>query len=293
MSNYVTVCSLGPGSLPGGAEEPFDTLLERMEAHWTAQCAAVLPDRPDLIVVPEACDRYSGMSLERRLEYYRVRGNRIRDFFSRIASENACYIAYSASRDMPDGTWRNSTQIIDRKGEVVGIYNKNHVVVEETTRAGILCGKDAEVIETDFGKLACAICFDLNFDPLREKYITQKPDLIVFCSMYHGGIMQSHWAYSCRAHFVGSICGDQCTVIDPLGELKACSTNYHNHVTSTINLDCTLAHLDYNRGKFQAMKKKYGRGVTVEDPGHLGCVLLTCNRDDMSITDMVAEFEIE
>ena len=29
-----------------------------------------------------------------------------------VAAENNCYIAYSAAREMPDGTWRNSTQII-------------------------------------------------------------------------------------------------------------------------------------------------------------------------------------
>jgi hypothetical protein len=41
------------------------------------------------------------------------------------------------------------------------------------------------------------------------------------------------------------------------------------------------------------MKKKYGRGVTIAEPGNLGCVLITCNRDDMTVKDMVEEFDIE
>ena len=82
-------------------------------------------------------------------------------------------------------------------------------------------------------------------------------------------------------------------MIDPLGETLATSTNYHHYVTHTVNLDCVLAHLDYNRGKFQAMKAKYGRGVTIKDPGHLGSVLLTNWLEDRTIDDLVEEFGIE
>lgn len=293
MARPVTISSLGPAALAGGADAPFDQALERMIAHWRGQFAQVLPDRPDLIVVPEACDRFPAMTVERRQDYYRYRADRVRDFFAETAAEHSCYLAYSACRELPDGTWRNSTQIIDREGHVAGIYNKNHVVVEETTKCGILCGKEAPVIACDFGTVGCAICFDLNFAPIRAKYAASRPDLIVFCSMYHGGLMQSYWAYDCRAHFVGSICGDQCTVLNPLGELVAASTNYHHYLTTTVNLDCKLAHLDYNWGKFAALKAKYGRGVEITDPGHLGCVLLTNWLPDRTITDLVAEFEIE
>jgi hypothetical protein len=293
MARPVTISSLGPAPLAGYANAPFEEATERMISHWQAQFELVLPDAPDLIVVPEACDRFPAMPLERRLEYYRYRGDRIRDAFAEVAARNSCHIAYSASRLLPDGTWRNSTQIIDRKGQVAGVYNKNHVVVEETTKSGVLCGKDAPVIECDFGTIGCAICFDLNFAPIRAKYAAAKPDLVVFCSMYHGGLMQRCWAYDCRAHFVGAVAGDQCTVIDPQGDLLAASTNYYSYVTTTVNLDCTIAHLDYNRSKFQAMKAKYGRGVTIKDPGHLGSVLLTNWLEDRTIDDLVDEFEIE
>ena len=123
---------------------------------------------------------------------------------------------------------------MDREGGVAGIYNKNHLVIEETTKFGILCGKEARVIETDFGKVACAICFDLNFGPIRGKYAAQKPDLVVFCSMYHGGLMQPVWAYDCRAHFVGAVAGNQCTIIDPLGEMLASSTSTMRLLFSSI-----------------------------------------------------------
>ena len=93
------------------------------------------------------------------------------------AYKNSCHIAYSAVRKMDDGTFRNSTQIINPRGEIVGIYNKNHPTIGETEEDNILPGKDAKVISCDFGKVACAICFDLNFDPLWEKYKPQSPTL--------------------------------------------------------------------------------------------------------------------
>ena len=231
-----------------------------------------MPDRPDLIVVPEACDRPSGFSLKKRLQYYRVRKKQVQDFFAKVAKENSCYIVYSAAREMEDGTWRNSSVMLDRKGNVAGIYNKNHVVIEETTKAGILCGRDAPIIECDFGRVAFAICFDLNFDELRLKYVKARPDLIIFSSMYHGGLMQPYWAYSCRSHFVGAIAGraTPSQIYNPLGWVVASNTNYFDFVVATVNLDCTLAHLDYNWQRFKKLKDKYGPKVKITDPGRLG-----------------------
>lgn len=293
MARRVTLSALGPRPLQGDVNRPHQQAVDEMIAWWQSQVAIVLPDRPDLIVVPEACDRYPNYPMDKRLEYYRCRGTQVRDFFAGVARENRCYIAYSAARELPDGTWRNSTQILDRTGAVAGVYNKNHLVIEETTKAGILCGKDAPLIQTDFGSLGCAICFDLNFEEIRAKTKALRPDLIVFCSMYHGGLMQSVWANDCRAHFIGAVAGNECTVLNPLGERLARSTNYYSWLTTQVNLDCVVAHIDYNNAKFRAMKQKYGRGITFTDPGCLGWVLLTNEMDGISMRDVVTEFEIE
>jgi len=292
MARYVTISVFGTASITSAGSRGQET-VDKMIKHWDNQLQKVLPDRPDLIIVPEACDQYSDMSIEDRQSYYKTRGNQIRDFFSVQAKANRCYIAYSACREMPDGTWRNSTQIIDRQGDIAGIYSKNHLVIEEITESGILCGKDAQVIETDFGKLACVICFDLNFDELRLKYAAQQPDLIVFSSMYHGGLMEAYWAYSCRAHFVGAVCNLPCEIISPDGRTLAKSTNYFNYVTSSVNLDCKLVHLDGNWEKLDAMRTKYGRKVKVVDPGLLASVLISSECDEFTVNDLIKEFNIE
>jgi len=292
MVNRVRISTIGarPMRIDPGTEQ---AAVDRMIAYWREQLDGVLCDRPDLIVLPEACDRYPAQSLEDRLSYYRTRGPQVLDFMRGIAHEHGCHIAYSAARQVPDGTWRNSTQIIGREGRVLGIYNKNHPVISETTEAGILVGSSAPIIDCDFGRVACAICFDLNFDELRVQYVSARPDLIVFSSMYHGGLMQSYWAYSCRAHMVTAVAGLPSAIISPVGETIASSTNYYPYVSASINLDCEVVHLDGNWEKLTALRQAYGPHVTVHDPGYLGAVLITSESDQATAREMVDAFEIE
>ena len=147
----------------------------------------------------------------------------------------------------------------------------------------------------DFGKVAGVTCFDLNFSELLAKYEKSRPELLVFCSSFHGGHMQQHWAYTCRAYFVGACSGNRlpANIWNPLGYEEARSSTYLPFITHTINLDYAVAHIDYNREKFEALKKKYGKGVNIYDPGYLGSVLITSEMDGISATDMIREFEIE
>jgi len=289
----VKIATIGPRPLTVNANTEPQEVVNKMTAHWKGRFSQVLPDRPDLIIVPEACDRPAGFSSDKRLEYYRVRKDQIQKFFAQVAKENNCYIVYSAAREMKDGTWRNSSIMLDRSGNVAGIYNKNHVVIEETTQAGILCGRDAPVIDCDFGRVVMAICFDLNFDELRLKYVKAKPDLLIFSSMYHGGLMQAYWAYSCRCHFVGAVASLPCEIRNPLGEIIASNTNYFDYTFAEVNLDCRLVHLDYNWGRLKALKAKYGPKVKITDPGRLGCVLVASEHETISADEMIKEFEIE
>ena len=288
----IATIGCGPASVAAGAEP--QEVVDKMIAHWRGRLDQVLPDKPDLIVVPEACDRPGGFGAEQLRRYYHVRQDQVQRFFADVAKENKCYIVYSAYREMPDGTRRNSSVLIDRKGDVVGIYNKNHPTIGEIEQ-GTLCGKDAPIFECDFGRVAMAICFDLNFDELRLKYVKGKPDLLIFSSMYHGGLMQAYWAYSCRCHFVGAIAGraTPSQIYNPLGEVVASTTNYFDFAVATVNLDCALAHLDYNGQRLRRLKAKYGPKVKITDPGRLGAVLIASEHETISVDDMIREFEIE
>ena len=62
---------------------------------------------------------------------------------------------------------------------------------------------------------------------------------------------------------------------------------------ATVNLDRKLVHQDFNRGKLNDLKRKYGDKVIISDHGELGVVMITSEHDQVSAADMVKEFDIE
>ena len=304
MAKNVVISTLGFANppLPFGMDKwDFDAQAQWMLGFLQQKLEAVLPDKPDLIVFPECANRFAQCKAETREEYharqaayYRHVGDRFVRWLAEVAAQNRTNIAYSAVRSLP-GTERrrNSTIYLDRSGNIAGIYDKNHLVLEEYTIGGMEYGQTADLIGLDFGKVASVICFDLNFDDLLYTYKPQKPDLIVFCSAYHGGLRQEQWAYTCRSYMVSAVLGQPSRILDPFGREVAASTNYRDHATAAVNLDYVLCHLDYNPLKLQALKRKYGPGVEISDPGFVGSVMITSRLEAVSAEEMVAEFEIE
>jgi len=289
----VIVSTIGPKNVHLESGLSHDQIIDAEVAFWRAKIDAVLPDRPDLIVLPEVCDRPANTDIgdaspaEARLAYYRARGNRILEALAAIARERRCYITYPAiHRDEAD-RWTNRVTLLGRDGQVAGAYDKNFLVREENTHAGCAFGDRPSLIECDFGRVGCLICFDLNFVELAEHYAKQRPDLLLFCSRYHGGFMQRYWAYACRCHLVSSVMDLPSAMINPSGTVVAETTNYTDHVTARLNLDARLAHLDYHFDKLDQLKARYGRDVTITDPGYLGSVLVTSEHEEHSAEQML------
>ncbi|WP_158602349.1 carbon-nitrogen hydrolase family protein [Cohnella endophytica] len=296
MSNYVKISTLGSRNFTVDEQLAPDEIVERVIGHLQEKLSQVLPEQPDLIVLPEFSDIPFNLYLSpaKTLAYCRVRGARILNWFADIARRHRCHIAYPTIWAQENQPAKNSITLLDRNGTVIGEYSKNHLTLGEMEEYGMACGKEAPIIACDFGRVACVVCFDLNFDRLRLQYAAAKPDLILFSSIFHGAFMQQYWAYSCRAHFAGAVGGGQpSAVVSPVGEILATSTNYFDYVTTTVNLDCAVVHLDYNMERLRALKSKHGSKVKIADPGYLGAVLISSETDECTIRDMMKEFDIE
>jgi len=293
--NKVKVVTIGGGGKmidAGNDRTNPQKLVDRTIEYFTREFAKVLIHKPDLILLSEACERPAGLNSRNEFEYYKVRGTQILDFFASVAKQNKCYIAFGMKHE-ENGVWWNSCFVLDREGKVVGIYHKNYPTVYEMPV--ISPGTEIPLIQCDFGTVACAICFDLNFDELRDKFAALKPDIILFPSNYHGGLEQAKWAYSCQSFFVCSygFLTAPSEIRDPLGTVIATSTNHENFAVATINLDRRSVHLDFNQGKILALQKKYGDKVTYTDPGLLGVAVLSSEHEQISILEMIKEFDIE
>ena len=258
-----------------------------MKDYWRDRFDKVASDKPDYIVLPEACDRFLDMNESMKTEYSRFRENESLAFFNGLAREFDSAVIYNTRHDD-----RNTTFACSRTGDLAGKYIKAFPMTTEMEQ-GIKPGKGAVVFKVgEIERTGFATCFDLNFEELREEYVQLKPEVIFFNSMYHGGLVQKSWAYSTRAFFVSSICGRESSITAPNGRLIAATTNYTDYCTAEINLDSTLIHLDFHWDKLNELKKKYGAGVTIDDIGHLGSVLVSCEMPDKTIDDLIAEFEM-
>ncbi len=286
-ANFVKVATIGVAPAVDSKQDP-QLIVKQVIEFWQTELNKVLPDKPDLIVLPEVCDMSDAGN-----EYLRVRKNQVLDYFASVAKSHSCYIAFGMLREESKDVWKNSCVIVDRKGGTAGIYDKNFPTIGEMEN-GIRRGSVAPLIQCDFGKVAVAICFDLNFEELLEHYAAEKPDLVIFSSMYHGGLVQGAWAYKCRAHFIGSVYrGNPSEVRNPMGDVVATTTNYFDFVVTEINLDSRLVHLDFNWDRLTALKKKYGPAVTITDPGRLGAVLVASEDKNITTDEMIAEFKLE
>lgn len=289
----VSTVTAAPLVLPSSAD-PEEILRAEID-HWDQRLEAIAPDTPDLVVLPEAADRpdkahFSSADIR---EYYAHRGSRMRDHLGKRAQELNCNIAYSTQRLDADAA-HNRTEYLDRSGNPAGHYDKNHLVIAENEELGLQYGTGPAVVDLDFGRVGTAICFDLNFDELRAGYAGLGVELLVFNSEYHGGLMQNYWAYDLRSYFVASIRPPApSAIISPQGETLAETTNYFPHVSTRLNLDYCLAHLDENWEKLAALRAAYRHEVVVHDPGRLGSVLITSESESTTAREMAEEFEIE
>ena len=60
-----------------------------------------------------------------------------------------------------------------------------------------------------------------------------------------------------------------------------------------MNLDCRVAHIDYNHRRIPDLKARYGPLVQVETFSPEAVYLLTSLHPEKRVGDMMAEFEIE
>lgn len=210
-----------------------------------------------------------------------------RDF----ARQERCHVAGSVKLREAAAVF-NAVVYYGPDGAVAGVYRKAYPTASELAE-GLAPGPGAVVLDTAIGRLGTAICFDLNFESLRDEYRALRPDILVFASMYHGGLAQAIWAYECRAFLA---CAWQYTgggILDPFGRAMAVNDCYHPVARARVNLDRAMVHLDFNREKFSAIERTYGDEVRIDIPPDIGSALIYSETDKRTAMDVVRGFDLE
>ena len=179
--------------------------------------------------------------------------------------------------------------LVDRDGEVIGRYDKMFPTIPELEK-GVIPGTVAPVFETDFGLVGLLICFDLNFPEVRVALKQSKPDLVVFSSLYRGGL-QAGLAYKLRAFVVTSIASELGLIIDRAGRIIKEST-YEALAVAPININSVAVHMDFNWTKMDAMLAKYGHALTFDYHTREAFFVIASAHDE-DIEAIIKEFQLE
>ena len=157
---------------------------------------------------------------------------------------------------------RSACFVIDNSGEVRGRYDKLHlfdvslVDVDEDYResSAIESGDQPLVVETPFGNLGIAICYDLRFPELFRSMLPSKPDIIALPSAFTAATGRAHWEPLVRARAIENLCyviaaaqggyhisgretWGHSMIVDPWGTVLGELPNGAGHVSAELDID--------------------------------------------------------
>lgn len=274
--------------------------IDRVWSRWRDRIMSVMPSDPDLVVLPELFDRpverwspFTPLPVDSRREFALHKCDELRNRLAQLATETSTTITYPSYR-VEAGQVYNSVELIGPDGASLGFGDKLVPTPGEVTALDISAGTDIGTFDLEFGRTSSIICFDLNFPEVHARLRAARSRLILFPSAYHGGLMQNYVAYQSRAYLISSVYPpNPSSVVNPLGSTVAESSTYNFSLVATVNLDYEVVHLDGNADKLADARRRYGRDISITEPGRLGAAMVTSCTEDVTAAQVVDELQME
>jgi predicted amidohydrolase len=140
----------------------------------------------------------------------------IQDFLSKQAKKNKVWLIAGTiplKSDNEDKIYAASL-VYNDNGERVSRYDKIHLfdvhleATNETYKESetIDAGNQAIVVDTPFGKIGLAICYDLRFPELFRQLALQDAEIIVLPAAFTAITGKAHWEVLLRARAIENLC---------------------------------------------------------------------------------------
>jgi beta-ureidopropionase len=285
VARIATVCQNGA----------FFPSVEKNRDHVLSLLEHAVSIRPDLVVLPET---FTTVSLDRDLPRNAepVPGPTT-EACARVARRAGTYVVCPI-QTVRDGSYWNSAVIIDRKGEIVGVYDKAHPVTstQDYTEAeyGMRPGRfPPPVFDLDFGRIGIQICFDAGFPESWAELARQGARMILWPSAYNGGFPLQAYAYLHHVYVVTSVRTDGSRIIDPLGAVRAKTDQRLTMIWEDIHLDFEVFHWDFNYAIPESIVAKYGDRVVVRSDRDSAHFLVEPRDPSIELESLKAEFGFE
>lgn len=186
----------------------------------------------------------------------------------------------------------NTAVLIDRRGELVGQYDKIHPTIGEVEN-GIVPGQDVKVYDTDFGRVGLAICYDIGWPAVWDELGAQGAEIVVWPSAYDGGFPLQTYAWRNFYYVVSSVWSFHSRIIDISGQVLASTSRFSRITTAEIDLEKQVFHTDQNAAKLLALTTRYGQRVSLESFTEEHIFTLQSNDPSVTVDAIAREFGLE
>lgn len=293
MARFVRVSTIAYQEVEAG-----DRFQERTRDKMANYLELAARAKPDLVTLPETFN-LGGIPFEQWRDLAETIPGPLTDRAAEIAAKHRMYVCVPTLERDGDRLY-NTAALLDREGQVIGKYRKNQPTIGEI-EYGIIPGTEAPAFDTDFGKVGAAICFDLKFVEVGKRLADNGARLVLFVSAFIGGQRLAHWARD-FGFYVLSCCSARSYLVDMTGRFIGETGWEINQVRSglvppiysgVINMDRMWFHLDGNQNRFPEILARYGGGVEIEVLYPEAGFSLASLMDDVTVEDIVREFELE
>ena len=185
----------------------------------------------------------------------------------------------------------NVAVLINRNGDLLGTYSKMHPT-EGEINLGVTPGSDVVVLETDFGRVGLAICFDLNWPSFWSELSEKNPDIVCWLSAYEGGFPLRSNAWIHQFPIVTSVWPYHSRVIDITGKIIANTSRWGRIVSCELNLDKRLFHTDLQAEKIQLIQTKYGKNIHLETFTEEHLFTIESKDNNITVKNIMEEFAL-
>jgi predicted amidohydrolase len=263
---------------------------ERALSHLDEACAL----HPDIVCLPETFASV-GASLPVAEKAEPVPGPSV-DACARRAREHGTYVVCPIMT-VREGRVYNSAVIIDRAGDVAGIYDKVQPVTSThdftEMENGVMPGAEAQVFDLDFGRVGVQICFDMGFPEAWQQLADRGAELVLYPSAVPGGFYLRSYAFLHEYFVVSSVRSQYARIINPMGDILAETSKHQRVVARQIDLDYIVCHFDFHPHMPDHLQRKYGNDITVRAHQQEGRFVVWSNSDDVPLDGLVQEEGLE
>jgi predicted amidohydrolase len=219
---------------------------------------------PDLVCLPET---FSTVSVPGQAEdLAEPLPGPTTDLFARRARERRAYVICPLITRRDGRCW-NSAVLLDRDGQIAGVYDKAHPVTTSydysSFEDGMMPGGEPPVFDLDFGRIGVQICFDAGFPENWQRLADQGARAVVWVSAYNGGFPLQAYAYLHHYYVVSAVRPSRSRIIDPCGAVLAQTDDWANVIWRDVNLDYAVCHYDWNYSIPERIQARYPGRVDI------------------------------